>query len=287
MKVMMITGAGISTGSGLSTYRGKDGRYDAIEQKVGMPIEQLLSPRTLASKPELVWNYWLEFTLALKQATPSLAHHAIVEMASVADVFLEATQNVDGLSLAAGIAKHQLIELHGTYHRHYCTSCKAQHQLFLAEDMPIPPRCYRCRPKAEVDEYTAPVIRPEVIMFDELLKDETLGGAMAFARSKPDLLVICGTTLQFPYLIEILANAAVTGAVVLYVDPMAGEYNPLFGLINPDLRIEECIVNIRKTADEVLPSLAVFLKGQKARTGAGGKIDLHDLDEWISQILKT
>ncbi|WP_274644325.1 SIR2 family NAD-dependent protein deacylase [Pseudomonas serbica] len=284
MKVMMITGAGISTGAGLSTYRGKDGRYTEIEEQVGMPIERLLTPRTLKSDPALVWKYWLEFSVALQSALPSPAHHAIVEISKVADEFLEATQNVDGLSHDAGLPASQLIELHGTYHKHHCTECRAEHGLILTADMPIPPRCYRCRPKDLVDFYEAPVIRPSVVMFEELLNEDALGRAMSYARTRPDLLVISGTTLQFPYLIEMVGNAAVSGAEILYIDPMAGQYNPMFHLLNPDLRIEECIINIRRKADDVLPSLLEFLKGQKARPELNGKIDPDALAEWVVSI---
>lgn len=286
MKVMMITGAGISTGAGLSTYRGKDGRYTEIENKVGMPIERLLSPRTLKSDPELVWKYWREFSVALQSAQPSVAHHTIAEIAKVADQFLEATQNVDGLSHDAGLPEHQLIELHGTYHKHHCTSCKTEHGLIMSIDMPIPPRCYRCRPKDMVDFYDAPVIRPSVVMFEELLNEDSLSRAWAYARSGPDLLVISGTTLQFPYLIEMVGLAAVAGAEILYIDPMAGQYNPMFLLLNPDLRIDECIINIRKKADDVLPSLLEFLKGQKERTDLDGKIDPDALAEWVIAVRK-
>jgi len=284
MKIMMITGAGISTGSGLSTYRGATGRYEKIEKEAGMPVEQLLSPKTLKNNPELVWRYWLEFTLALRDAMPSAAHKAIVEIAGLSDQFVEATQNVDGLSRDAGLTDRQLIELHGTYHRHYCTSCKGEHQLALTTDMPIPPRCYRCRPKDFVDYFVAPVVRPSVVMFDEFLDQDDLSDAFHYARSGPDLLVISGTTLQFPYLFEIIGLCAVGNAQILYIDPMAGQYNPHFHLLNPDLRVEERMFNIRKTADEIFPKLATFLREQRERTDLSGKLDPKALKAWVDQV---
>lgn len=284
MKLMLITGAGISTGAGLSTYRGENGRYDAIEKEVGMPVHALLTPKTLKEKPELVWKYWLEFSLALKGAKPSIAHKSIVEIAGLVDQFVEATQNVDGLSRDAGLTDRQLIELHGTYHKHHCTSCKGVHQLALTPDMPIPPRCYRCRPKDFVDYFVAPVVRPSVVMFEELLDEDDLSDAFQYARSGPDLLVISGTTLMFPYLFEIIGLCAVGKAEILYIDPMAGQYNPHFHLLNPDLRVEERMFNIRKAADEVFPKLATFLREQRERTDLNGKLDPKALKAWVEKV---
>jgi NAD-dependent deacetylase len=252
MKVMMITGAGISTGSGLSTYRGADGRYTHIEQEFGMPVERLLSLNTLQERPELIWKYWLRFTLALKTAEPSPTHLAIKRIADQCESFLEATQNVDGLSRLAGLDNGQLIELHGTYHRHYCMHCKAQHQLGLHEEVSIPPKCFRC------GQPEGAVIRPDVVMFNELLKDDHLERSVLAAASC-DLLIVTGTSLQFPYLWNFMINALVNNREVMYIDPHADAENLVFHLFPPSLRAQERIHFLPTTSDVVLPKLAEAL----------------------------
>lgn len=289
MNIMMITGAGISTGSGLSTYRGADGKYTEIERQVGMPIEKLLTPKTLSENPELVWKYWLQFSLGLKGAQPSIAHRAIKDIADVCGAFLEVTQNVDGLSRLAGLADDQLIELHGTYRRHTCTSCKQEHQLALTEDMAIPPRCYRCRPKEMKDYFEAPVIRPTVVMFDELIDEMSQIQACSFANGKANLVIVSGTSLQFPYLIEFMAYAVAGGARVLYIDPEATSDVPLYMLTNPDLDLPGRVTCIRKTADEVFPSLHAFLAEQRAANGDTGDfhVDHQAFEAWVQFHIST
>ena len=283
MNSMMNTGAGISTGSGLSTYRGIDGKYTEIEKQVGMPVHKLLTPKTLREQPELVWKYWLQFSLGLKGAQPSIAHRAITDIAGLCGGFLEVTQNVDGLSRLAGLPDDQLIELHGTYHRHVCTSCEQEHQLALTEDMAIPPRCYRCRPKEMKDFFVAPVIRPAVVMFDEMIEEMSHIQACTFANGNANLVIVSGTSLQFPYLIEFMACAVAGSARVLYIDPEATSDVPLYMLTNPELDLPGRVTCIRKTADEVFPSLYAFLAGQRADHGDTGDFHVDHLafESWV------
>lgn len=248
MRLMLITGAGISTGAGLSTYRGKDGRYTEIEREAGMPIEQLLTPETLASDPHKVWSYWLPFSLALKQAEPSAAHLAIVAMEKSCESLLEVTQNVDGLSLKAGLPEAALVQIHGTYHRYLCTQCKEIAHPWLQADMTLPPKCYRCNPSE------GSTIRPDVVMFGEDIDLEDYGRALDYAATC-NVLVIAGTSLQFTYLLAFITMAAANGAVILYVDPQASLDNPLFLLAAQALDIKSHITEIRYTADEAFPLL--------------------------------
>ncbi|MEG0868426.1 MAG: Sir2 family NAD-dependent protein deacetylase [Hafnia sp.] len=253
MKIMMITGAGISTGSGLSTYRGADGRYTQIEEEVGMPVEQLLSPATLKTAPELVWKYWLQASLAMKAAQPSATHRAIKALADTCDRFLEVTQNVDGLSLKAGMHPEQLIELHGTYRRHYCTECKSDHGLCLATDLHLPPKCYRCRmPEGAL-------VRPNVVMFGENINEDHYDRALAEAATT-DLLLITGTSLQFGYLIAFISKALVHVRHVVYLDPQVDREHLLLHTINPALDAFNAIHFVKAKAEDVLPQLAEKVK---------------------------
>lgn len=249
---MMITGAGISVGSGIDTYRGVDGTYTAIEKEVGMRIDQLLSPKMLQEKPELIWKYWLKVSLSLQDKQPSLAHRAIKSIADQATSFLEVTQNFDGLSVKAGLREDQLIELHGTARRYHCMSCGRHHAVALSEDMALPPKCYVCAPAEGA------TIRPTVVMFNEFIDNDHYDKAAAFA-STADVLIISGTSMQFPYLFRMVGLAIEHGAVIVYIDPEA-EVNPAWFQVSMHTSrtkpLEDGIFCIRKTADEILPLIA-------------------------------
>jgi NAD-dependent deacetylase len=250
---MAITGAGISVGSGLPTYRGATGRYTEIEKIHDMPVEKIVSRQTLEDNPELLWRHWHTLLMALKSAVPSQAHKALKRISDASSDYLELTQNVDGLSLRAGLDPERLVELHGSTHSYSCFRCGEKHELGITEDMTLPPRCYRCRHPGQ-----AP-IRPDVVLFGEDIKEENYEKAMAHAYHA-NLLIISGTTLQFPYLVYPITAALANSALVLYVDPEARSDNPMFLLIPPQLEPDIKIRCIQESADVILPRIADYLE---------------------------
>ena len=253
MRVMSITGAGISVGSGLPTYRGATGRYTEIEKEHQMPVEEIVSRTTLKKNPELLWRHWHTLLMALKSAVPSPAHLALKRISDVSSDYLELTQNVDGLSLRTGLDPARLVQLHGSTHSYSCFRCGEKHELAIIEDMILPPRCYRCRHPGQ-----AP-IRPDVVLFGENIKVADFDKAMAHARST-NLLIISGTTLQFPYLVDPITAALINGAIVLYVDPEASTDNQIFYLIPEQLEAHFKIRCIQESADVILPRIASYLE---------------------------
>jgi NAD-dependent deacetylase len=260
MKVMSITGAGISVGSGLPTYRGATGRYTEIEALHQMPVEKIVSRQTLEENPELLWRHWHMLLMALKSAQPSEAHKALKRISDASSDYLELTQNVDGLSLRAGLPPERLVELHGSTHSYSCFRCGEKHELGITEDMDLPPRCYRCRHPGQ-----AP-IRPDVVLFGENISAENYDKALAHARST-NLLIISGTTLQFPYLVDPITAALINGALVLYVDPEADPDNLIFHLIPHELEPQFHIRCVRESADTVLPRIATYLESHNDLKG--------------------
>lgn len=80
MRVLMITGAGISASSGLPTYRGENGLYGKLEAAAGMPIEKLLSPQALADDPEKVWEHWRDLSVQIHTSAPTPTHKAMTDL---------------------------------------------------------------------------------------------------------------------------------------------------------------------------------------------------------------
>src|SRR5207248_1859323 len=107
MRVLVITGAGVSAESGIPTFRGKDGYWRKLD-----PIK-LATPEAFARDPELVWQWYRERRQRIRDAQPNAAHEAIAKLAQYADEFLLVTQNVDDLHERAGLAKAEMVQIHG------------------------------------------------------------------------------------------------------------------------------------------------------------------------------
>jgi NAD-dependent deacetylase len=251
MRVMMITGAGISTGSGLGTYRGKGGLYTQLEEELGMPVEQFLSTQTLKQNPDLIWEYWMRHMGIVTHAQPSKAHLAIAELARRSASFLEVTQNVDGLSLKAGLPPESLIELHGSFTRFKCMQCAQPYSLMADQAADKAPYCGCCGVTTDAR------IRPDVVLFGELINQVHFDQAMAFAKTT-NYLILSGTTLMFPYLAGFIHTALEYGAEVIYIDPEASSQAPMLQILG--VEHSEQIDYRQVTADEGLADLLIELE---------------------------
>src|SRR6059058_802274 len=95
MRGLVITGAGVSAESGISTFRGKDGYWRNLDPT------KLATPKAFARDPDLVWDWYRERRQCIRKAQPNSAHRAIANLALQAGEFLLVTQNVDDLHLRA------------------------------------------------------------------------------------------------------------------------------------------------------------------------------------------
>lgn len=168
-RILFITGAGVSADSGLPTYRGLGGLYNGSTAE-GLPIETALSGPMLRDDPALCWKYLAELGRACLAAEPNAAHRAIAALQVRKPGCWVLTQNIDGLHRAAGSPGERLIEIHGQLAPLFCTRCQAEAGLCPALlDAPLPPRCTRCDG----------VLRPPVVLFEELLPAEPLARLQA------------------------------------------------------------------------------------------------------------
>ena len=116
-KILVFTGAGISTGSGIPDFRGPEGVW-----KTRQPV---YFDEFLASEAKRVeyWAFKLEGRAHFERARPNAAHAAIVELERLGRVEAVVTQNIDGLHQAAGTSADRLVEVHGTNRWVECTRC--------------------------------------------------------------------------------------------------------------------------------------------------------------------
>jgi NAD-dependent deacetylase len=116
-KIVIFTGAGISTGSGIPDFRGPEGVW-----KKRQPVYYADFMKSEAARIEH-WDYKLEGWEAFRDARPNATHDAIVQLERAGKVLMVITQNIDGLHSRAGTAPDRLVELHGTNSSVECQSC--------------------------------------------------------------------------------------------------------------------------------------------------------------------
>ena len=116
-RIMIFTGAGISTSSGIPDFRGPQGVW-----KRKQPVYYQDFMRSEQSRVEH-WADKLEGWPAMSAARPNSVHHAVVQLEKAEKVGMVVTQNIDGLHSLAGTSRDRLIELHGTNLSVECQTC--------------------------------------------------------------------------------------------------------------------------------------------------------------------
>jgi len=188
MRVLAITGAGISAESGIPTFRGADGHWRNLN-----PLE-LATPEACARNPALVWEWYEERRAGIRNAEPNPAHYSLVKLALQADDFLLVTQNVDDLHARAGMPREQMLQIHGDIFVTRCSKCTFispnEHSDSIDTDLPDCPRC-------------GALLRPGVVWFGEQLDPNAVERVENFLeRGTPDWIFVIGTTALFGYIID-------------------------------------------------------------------------------------
>lgn len=209
--LLFVTGAGISADSGLPTYRGVGGLYNQ-DTEDGVAIEDALSGAMFSARPELTWKYLWQIGKACQGAQPNAAHGVIAELEKQKPNVWVLTQNVDGLHRQAG--SQNLVEVHGNIYDLTCTECDRPYRAkeLLAQhgqEPPLPPRCAECQG----------ILRPQVVLFGELLSPGVVETLSQVAEEPCDLIFAVGTTAVFPYIREPVIRAAVMGVPTVEINP--------------------------------------------------------------------
>ena len=175
--IVFFGGAGVSTESGIPDFRSVDGLY---HQKFDYPPETILSHGFFCAHPEEFFWFYREKMLPL-EARPNAAHLTLARWEREGRLKAVVTQNIDGLHQKAG--SRQVYELHGSVLRNYCMRCGKFHSAEFIRDSAGVPRC-SC----------GGIVKPDVVLYEEALKEETLLGAVR-AIAAADLLIVGGTSL--------------------------------------------------------------------------------------------
>ena len=208
-RILLITGAGLSADSGLPTYRGLGGLYNGHTAE-GLPIEQALSGPMLQRDPALCWKYLAELGKACLGAQANAGHYAIAELQRRKPECWLLTQNIDGYHRAAGSPVERLIEIHGELAPLYCQSCGAVDPELAAHlDRPLPPKCRQC----------AGVLRPPVVLFEEMLPEQAINTLYTELGKGFDVVISVGTSASFPYILEPLLRTRQAGGFTVEINP--------------------------------------------------------------------
>ena len=203
-KILVFTGAGISTGSGIPDFRGPDGVW-----KRRQPVYYQDFMTSAAARIEH-WDYKLEGWAAFRDARPNAAHRAVVDLEHAGKLLMLVTQNIDGLHSKAGTSRDRLVEIHGTNSLVECQSC---HQLsdperhFQSFAKTRQPPCCSC----------GGFLKPATISFGQNLRTEDLRRA-DHAAEAADLVIALGSTLSVYPAAAIPLAAAKRGAPYVVIN---------------------------------------------------------------------
>ncbi|MBR4768052.1 MAG: NAD-dependent protein deacylase [Lachnospiraceae bacterium] len=177
-KVVFFTGAGISVPSGIPDFRSANGIYNEKQNRTYSP-EEMVSHSFLYAHPEDFFAFYREKML-YPDAKPNAAHRWIAALQKDHEVTV-VTQNIDGLHEAAG--SENVVNLHGSVHENYCVHCRKTYPMEYVYRSEGVPKC-SC----------GGMIRPNVVLYEEILDDTAITKAIR-AIEEADMVVVIGTSL--------------------------------------------------------------------------------------------
>ncbi len=175
--IVVMTGAGVSTLSGIPDFRSKDGLYN---MKYKYNPEEILSHHFFMNKTLEFYNFYKDKMNSLDKK-PNILHEYLFNLEKIGKLKMIITQNIDGLHTKAG--NKNVIELHGSILRNYCMKCHKYYDASYVFNSSDIPKC-TC----------GGIIKPDVVLYEESLKEDDIINSINIIR-KADTLIIIGTSL--------------------------------------------------------------------------------------------
>jgi NAD-dependent deacetylase len=212
--VALLTGAGISTDSGIPDYRGPNGLWRRDPE-----AEKLVTYEYYMGDPEIRRRSWqMRRKNHTLRAEPNAAHRAVAELERSGVPVRVITQNVDGLHQLAGMPERKVLELHGTARSVVCTGCHTrgsmEDALARVDAGEDDPPCLEC----------GGVLKSATVMFGERLDPVVLGEAVAISKAC-EVFVAVGTSLQVQPAAGLAGVAADHGARLIIVNAEPTPYD--------------------------------------------------------------
>lgn len=232
-RIVVFTGAGISTESGIPDFRSPGGIWSRYNQE-DLTYQKF---RSHEKYRKLYWSYDRSRYPAMRDALPNAAHKAIVEIEKSSRLHALVTQNIDGLHQKSGISAEKIYELHGTVVEVICLDCKNRW-----------PRDY-IEEKMERDGVEAPYcescggpLKCATIAFGQTLPEDVLRASYKHASSC-DVFLIIGSSLVVQPAASLPLHAKQAGAQLILVNLSETPYDSMMDII------------IKGRAAETMPSI--------------------------------
>lgn len=233
-KILVFTGAGISTESGIPDFRGPDGLWSKVDPD-DFHIDRYRSSPELRMRG---WKMHLDGELwgARSTVRPNTGHEAIKRLAEADRLAGVVTQNVDGLHLVSGLDDDQVAELHGNVRKSLCVDCEqvwdTETVLAWVEAGELDPACPDC----------GGMVKTATVMFGEILPQEEMEKAMAFL-AVADAIIVVGSTVSVSPASDIVMYGGYLSLPIVIINQ------------GPTEADEQAAVKIDAAIGEVLPGL--------------------------------
>jgi len=240
-RIVVFSGAGISTESGIPDFRGPGGVWEKFDPNE-FHIDRFLAS---AESRRRYWQRTTQFYAEIATAKPNAAHRAVVQLEQLGRLGAVITQNVDGLHQIAGTSPELVIELHGTSRFVACMSCGDRHpreafqELVSAEGEA--PDCEKC----------GGLMKPATVSFGQMLPPEALERAAEETR-QCDLFLVIGSSLVVYPAAGFPLMAVQQGVPLAILNHQETPHDPYAAAV------------VRETAGEVLPPIVEALSAEKA-----------------------
>jgi NAD-dependent deacetylase len=274
-RIVLLTGAGISTDSGIPDFRGPDGlwtKHPGAER--ASHIDVFLND---ASAREATWAMVRSMADPEKRPRPNAGHASCARLHAAGRVALVVTQNIDGLHQLGGLPQKALVEVHGSFATARCSKrCAPARPVaeVLAEGAGDP-RCRACG---------APV-KPSVVLFGEQLDEDDLARAFG-AANKADLVVAVGTSLTVSPCNQVVPVAKQGGAKVVIVNATETAMDGLADVLVREPPISEALPLIFRVDPAAVVEPAAADDGDAVVVGKSGAL-LREGVELSSPALAT
>jgi NAD-dependent deacetylase len=228
---VVLTGAGVSTESGIPDFRSPTGLWAQVD-----PMEYG-SIDAFRRDPVKVWSFYKPRVAMLTEAEPNPAHRALAELERAGFVQAVVTQNIDLLHERAG--SREVVEVHGSIRASTCPGCGERYllervlELTAQADAPACPAC-------------GGILKPDVVFFGELLPPAAIDRAYELARGAKLLLVV-GSALEVFPVAGLPLETIGAGGVVAIVNR------------GPTAFDDEALLRVDASAGEILPAVAAAL----------------------------
>lgn len=175
-KTVALTGAGVSTESGIPDFRGKNGlwsKYDPFEYgTLGAFLDN----------PTKIWRMLAEL-LDVVDAEPNGGHIGLSRLEKMGLLAGIITQNIDSLHQKGG--SKNIVEFHGSFETFTCLACGRNHLLQFVRKSALPPQCKSC----------GEILKPDIVFFDEMIPESVLQETQKLLAGT-ELLLVAGTSCQ-------------------------------------------------------------------------------------------